>query len=69
MTNNSIFEDLIDNINTTAQGYGFKNGIDWANTARKSGELSWNDYKTYENAHNLRVRYSHGNAKDISISN
>ena len=65
---NSEFEDLMDNINNTAQGYGFKNGIDWANLAQKKGEITWATFKKYENAHNLRVRFSHGNARDINIS-
>lgn len=68
MSYNSEFEDRMDSINNTAQGYGFKNGIDWANAAQKAGDLSWGDYKKFENVHNLRVRYSHGNARDISIS-
>ena len=32
---NIKFEDIMDTINNTAQGYGFKNGIDWANFAQK----------------------------------
>ena len=65
---NIEFEDIMDNINNTAQGYGFKNGIEWANLAQKKGEISWSTFKKYENAHNLRVRFSHGNARDINIS-
>ncbi len=68
MNYNSNFEDSMDTINNTAQGYGFKNGIDWANLAQQRGEISWSTFKKYENAHNLRVRFSHGNARDISIS-
>ena len=65
---NHEFEDTMDNINNIAYGYGFKNGIEWASYAQKRGEISWEQYKRYENAHNLRVRYSHGNARDIQIS-
>ena len=65
---NNEFEDLMDNINNIAYGYGFKNGIDWANAAQKRGEISWGQFKKYENAHNLRVRFSHGNARDINVS-
>ena len=68
MSYNSEFEDKMDSINNTAQGYGFKNGVDWANAAQKAGDLSWGDFKKFENIHNLRVRFSHGNARDISIS-
>lgn len=68
MSYNGEFEDLMDEINNIAYGYGFKNGIDWASEAQKRGEISWNQFKKYENAHNLRVRYSHGNARDISVS-
>ena len=65
---NYEFEDTMDNINNIAYGYGFKNGIDWANTAQKRGEINWGQFKRYENAHNLRVRFSHGNARDIDVS-
>lgn len=68
MSYNTEFEDIMDNINNIAYGYGFKNGIEWANAAQKAGEISWGTYKKYENVHNLRVRYSHGNARDIAIS-
>lgn len=65
---NHEFEDLIDNINNIAKGYGFKNGIHWAKYAQQQGEITWEEYKKYENSHNLRNRYSHGNARDIVIS-
>lgn len=68
MSNNSKFEDVIDNINNIAQGYGFINGIDWARNAQQAGDLTFSDFKKYENAHHLRVRFSHGSAKDIAIS-
>ena len=68
MSYNTEFEDIMDNINNIAYGYGFKNGIEWANAAQKAREISWGTFKKYENVHNLRVRYSHGNARDIAIS-
>ena len=69
MNNNVAFEDIMDNINNIAKKYGYKNGIDWACHAQKEGIISWSQYKKYENLHELRVRFSHGNAKDILISN
>ena len=65
---NREFIDTMDNINNIAYGYGFKNGIEWANVAQKRGELDWGTFKQYENAHNLRVRMAHGNSRDINIS-
>ena len=52
MSYNQEFEDTMDNINNIAYGYGYKNGIEWANIAQKSGEISWSQYKKYETAHN-----------------
>ena len=68
MGNNEDFEDLLSDINDIGKEYGFKNGIDWAVSAQQSGEISFNDYRAYENCHNLRVRFSHGAARDIHIS-
>lgn len=68
MGNNERFEDLMSDINDTANGYGFKNGIDWARYAQSRGEISYSYLKDYEGLHHLRVRYSHGSAKDICIS-
>ena len=68
MNYNSIFEDLVDSINTIAKGYGFTNGIQWAYEAHKRGYISYEKYMKYSNAHELRVRFSHGNARDIAVS-
>ena len=68
MNYNTKLEDTMDRINNIAFGYGFKNGIEWANAAYRNNELSWLEFKNYENAHNLRVRFSHGSARDISVS-
>lgn len=45
MSYNHEFEDTIDNINNIAYGYGYKNGIGWANSAQKAGKISWSQYK------------------------
>ena len=68
MGNNETFEDLMNDVNNTAKGYGYKNGIDWARYAQRSNEISYTDLRDYENCHDLRVRYSHGGARDIFIS-
>ncbi len=68
MSYNREFEDTMDNINNIAYGHGFKNGIEWASAALNRNEIDYGTYKKYENAHNLRVRFSHGNARDISVS-
>ncbi len=65
---NIEFEDLMDNINNIAQGYGFINGIDWARMALNNKIISYSTFKKYENAHILRNRFSHGNARDINVS-
>ena len=67
--NNAILEDTMDAINTIAKEKGFKNGIDWASYAQRYGEISYYEYTSFSNVHNLRVRYSHGNARDIFASN
>ena len=68
MGNNETFEDLMNDVNNTAKGYGYKNGIDWARFAQRSNEISYTDLRDYENCHDLRVRFSHGGARDIFIS-
>ena len=68
MNFNRGFEDVIDDINNTAKGYGFVNGVAWANEAQKMGVITWGEYKQYENAHKLRNSFSHGSAKDIAVS-
>jgi len=65
---NSEFIDTMDEINNRGRGKGFKNGIDWAATAQRQGELAYHTYQQYSNCHDLRVRFSHGNAKDICVS-
>lgn len=65
---NNNFVDIMDNINNIAQGYGYKNGIHWADERCKKGSIDYGTFKQYENAHNLRVRLAHGNARDISVS-
>ena len=68
MHNNAEFVDLLDAINNIAKGYGFKNGLDWATEAQKKGEIDCAKLSDYSNCHNLRIRYSHGSAKDINVS-
>ena len=68
MTNNEIFIDTMDKINTIAKGKGFVNGLDWAKTAKDLKEISDLDFSTFENCHNLRNLMAHGSAKDISLS-
>lgn len=68
MNYNEEFEDVMSDVNDTAKGYGYTNGIKWAEAAQMAGDISYSDYKDYENCHNLRVRFSHGSARDISIS-
>lgn len=68
MSYNNEFEDMMSDVNDIGKGYGFKNGIEWAARAQRVNEISYDRYKQYENAHNLRVRLSHGNARDISVS-
>ena len=68
MNYNSEFEDKLDSINNTAKRYGFKNGVDWARTAEKAGEISSVDYSQYKTIHGLRVGFSHGHACEINIS-
>lgn len=69
MTNNEIFIDTMDKINTIAKSKGFVNGLDWAKTAKGLKEMSDLDFSTFENCHNLRNLMAHGSAKDISLSN
>lgn len=69
MYNNETFEDLMNEINNIAKELGFKNGIDWAAKKHNAGMITFSTYKSYENCHDLRVRFSHGGARDISISN
>ena len=68
MNNNEEFIDLLDYINNAGRALSFKNGIQWAEYACNLGVIDYNTFKQYENAHNLRVRMAHGNARDINIS-
>ena len=68
MSYNAEFEDTMDSVNNIAKGMGFKNGIDWAAQAQKKNEISYHEYTQFSNCHNLRIRLSHGNARDISVS-
>ena len=68
MSYNEAFEDVMDSINNIAQGYGFKNGISWAEEAKRKRVIDHGTFKKFQNAHNLRIRFSHGNARDIAIS-
>lgn len=65
---NAEFEDVFDSINNIAVGKKFQNGRAWASAAKKSGELSYQEFCDYNNCHDLRVRFSHGNARDIEVS-
>jgi len=65
---NALFEDLMNDINDIAHGYGFKNGIEWAANAKHQGEIAYGDFVKYKNCHVMRNRLSHGNARDIFIS-
>ena len=40
MGNNETFEDLMNDVNNTAKGYGYKNGIDGARFTQRSNEIS-----------------------------
>lgn len=65
---NSLFEDLLDEINKIAKSKGFENGIGWANTAKTYGEIDAFWFDIFLGIHKLRNSFSHGHAKDISIS-
>ena len=41
MNYNSEFVDVMDNINNIGKGYGFTNGIRWAETAQNVGEITY----------------------------
>ena len=68
MNYNNKLEDTLDNINNIAKGKGFVNGVDWAEHAQRKGEITYGLFMKFKNAHDLRVRFSHGNARDISCS-
>ena len=42
--------------------------MDWAKDALDENEINYGEFKNFQNAHNLRIRFSHGNARDISVS-
>lgn len=68
MDYNREFGDTMDSINDIGKEYGFVNGIAWAEEAQRRGKITYSQFMKYKNAHNLRVRFSHGNAKDIKVS-
>lgn len=65
---NSQFIDTMDEINNIGKGRGFRNGIDWAEHAQKAGQISYHVYKAFHNCHDLRIRFAHGNARDVSVT-
>lgn len=68
MNYNKQFLDLMHIINSIAKEYGFINGLDWANQAKNTGEISIEQYHEFQNIHDLRNNLSHGNATEISIT-
>ncbi len=69
LTNNELFIDTMDKINSLAKSRGFVNGINWARTAAGTKLVNELELSAYENIHALRNLMAHGSARDISISN
>jgi hypothetical protein len=67
-SNNNRFEDLVDEFNKKAQQLGFQNGKAWADRAMEIGEIQKFDHDKVKDKLDIRVKYSHGNASDISVS-
>ena len=66
--NNGAFVDTIEAINRIAKGKGFVNGAAWAQAAADKGQMTQDEYNRYRDLHTMRIRYAHGNARDIYIS-
>ena len=65
---NSKFMDAMSDINSRAQKLGYTNGMEWANAAVQSGEITPADLTNYESAHRIRNMIAHGAAEEISVS-
>ena len=68
MSANKEFKDIMHEINTIAKGKNFINGRDWAEMAKKCGELNHLQYMEYCGCHTLRNQSAHGNDRDVEIS-
>lgn len=66
--NNGAFVDTIEAINRIAKSKGFVNGAAWAQAAAEKGQMTQDEYNRYRDLHTMRIRYAHGNARDIFIS-
>lgn len=66
--NNGAFVDTIESINRIAKSKGYVNGAAWAQTAADKGQMTQDEYNRYRDLHTMRIRYAHGNARDIFIS-
>ena len=68
MSYDDKFMNLIDEINKTAMGRGYKNGSNWAEVAEKSGKISIQDCNDYRRCVQLRNQMAHGSKDDIMIT-
>lgn len=66
--NNNAFMDTINALNNIAKNNGFTNAKDWARAANQAGELSHSMVEKMEQLSQLRNTMTHGNARNITVS-
>ena len=66
--NNNAFMDTINALNNIAKNNGFTNAKDWARAANQAGELSHSMVEKMEQLSQLRNSMTHGNARNITVS-